>query len=92
MSEGPPYRVELTQAAQREFRRLPPGVGARLRAPILALGIEPRLPGATRLVGSSFWRLRVGELRLVYDIREDERRVLIIRVARRAESTYRRLR
>lgn len=59
---------------------------------MLALGIEPRLPGATRLVGSGFWRLRVGELRLVYDIREDERRVLIIRVARRAESTYRRLR
>ncbi len=59
---------------------------------MLALGIEPRLPGATRLVGSNFWRLRVGELRLVYDIREDERRVLIIRVVRRAESTYRRLR
>jgi mRNA interferase RelE/StbE len=59
---------------------------------MLALGIEPRLPGATRFVGSGFWRLRVGELRLVYDIREGEQRVLIIRVARRAESTYRRLR
>lgn len=84
-----PYRVDLSPAAARELRRLPPGDAARLRGPILALGLAPRPPGATRLVDSPWWRLRVGELRIVYAIDDAERLVIILRVARRNERTYR---
>jgi len=84
------YRVEISPAAQRELRRLPPGDAARLRGPILALAIEPRPPGVAKLAGTDFWRLRVGELRLAYLV-EDASRVVILRVARRSESTYRRI-
>jgi mRNA interferase RelE/StbE len=83
------YRVELAPAAERQLRRLPPGDAARLRGPILALGLEPRPPGATKLAGTDFWRLRVGPLRAVYAIDEAARVVVLLRVARRAESTYR---
>ena len=44
-----------------------------------------------KLAGSPFWRLRVGELRIVYAIREVDRLVIVLKVARRAESAYRRL-
>lgn len=37
------------------------------------------------------WRLRIGELRVVYAIHDAARIVVILRAARRAESTYRRL-
>jgi mRNA interferase RelE/StbE len=84
-----PYRVDIAPAAGRQLGRLPPGLAARLRAPILALGLEPRPPGATRLVGSDWWRLRVGDLRVVYAIEDEQRLVIILRVARRNESTYR---
>ena len=90
MSEGA-FRVELAPAAQRQLRRLPPGDAARLRAPILGLATTPRPPGAVKLAGSPFWRLRVGELRIVYAIREVDHLVIVLKVARRAESTYRRL-
>jgi mRNA interferase RelE/StbE len=86
------FRVELAPAAQRQIRRLPPGVAASLRAPILALSLEPRSPGATKLVGSEFWRLRVGDLRVVYAIDDERGLVVVLRVARRSESTYRRVR
>ena len=89
MSEGQ-RRVELAPAAQRQLRRLPPGDAARLRGPILALAIEPRPPGAVKLVGTEFWRLRVGDLRLIYAIDDASNLVLILKVARRSESTYRR--
>ena len=92
MSGDTGYRVHLAPGAQRDFRRLPPGAGARLRAPLLALAIEPRPAGPTRLVDSTFWRLRVGDLRLVYSIDDDRRLVIVLRLARRAESTYRRSR
>ena len=89
MSEGQ-RRVELAPAAQRQLRRLPPGDAARLRGPILALAVEPRPPGAVKLVGTDFWRQRVGDLRLVYVIDDDASLVVVLRVARRSESTYRR--
>jgi mRNA interferase RelE/StbE len=85
------YRVELAPAAQRELRRLPPGDAARLRGPILALAIAPRPPGAVKLTGTDFWRLRVGDLRIIYLIDDDDRLVIVLKVARRSESTYRRI-
>jgi mRNA interferase RelE/StbE len=83
-------RVVLAPAAQRQIRRLPPGDAARLRGPILSLRIEPRPPGAVKLAGTEFWRLRVGDLRVVYLIDRDGS-VVVLKAARRSESTYRRL-
>jgi mRNA interferase RelE/StbE len=82
-------RVVLAPAAQRQLRRLPPGDAARLRGPILALAIDPRPPGATKGTGTDLLRLRVGDLRLVYLVDADL--IVVLRVARRSESTYRRI-
>jgi len=86
---GERYRVDLASAAGRQLRRLPPGDAARLRGPILALALEPRPPGATRLVDSDWWRLRVGDLRVVHAIDDAQRLVIVLRVGRRNERTYR---
>jgi mRNA interferase RelE/StbE len=85
------FRVDLAPAAQRQLRRLPPGVGASLRGPILALGLDPRPLGAAKLAGSELWRLRFGDVRVIYAIDEKRRVVVVLRVARRSESTYRRV-
>jgi mRNA-degrading endonuclease RelE of RelBE toxin-antitoxin system len=51
--------------------------------------IDPRPPGVVKLAGTDFWRLRVGDLRIVYLIDEDANLVVVLKVARRSESTYR---
>ena len=89
MTEGR-HRVELAPAAQRQLRRLPPGDAARLRSPILALAIESRPSGAVKLVGTEFWRIRVGDLRIIYLVDDSAGLVVVVKVARRSESTYRR--
>ena len=89
MTEGR-HRVELAPGAQRQLRRLPPGDAARLRAPILALAIESRPSGAVKLVGTEFWRVRVGDLRIIYLVDDSAGLVVVVKVARRSESTYRR--
>ena len=91
MSEGSRRRVELAPAAQRQLRRLPPGDAARVRAPILALAIQPRPTGAVKLAGTDLWRLRLGDLRVVYLIDDSAGLVVVLKVARRSESTYRRV-
>jgi mRNA-degrading endonuclease RelE of RelBE toxin-antitoxin system len=44
------------------------------------------------LAGTPYLRLRVGDLRIVYHVDDERRLVVVLRVARRAESTYRRVR
>jgi mRNA-degrading endonuclease RelE of RelBE toxin-antitoxin system len=57
----------------------------------LELGREPRPPGAAKLAGTEFWRIRVADLRVIYLVAEAEGLVVVLKVARRSESTYRRV-
>ncbi len=54
----------------------------------MALTIDAHPSEAIKLAGTAFWRVRVGDLRLVYLVLDAET-VVVLRVARRAESTYR---
>jgi mRNA interferase RelE/StbE len=90
-AQGKLYRVELAPAAQRDLRPLPPEVQARLATPIQALAEDPRPAGVRKLRGEErTWRIRVGPYRVVYDIHDDRALVVILKVARRSETTYRR--
>ena len=53
------------------------------------LEFEARPFGAIPLTGSSFYRLRVGDWRILYEIDDERRLVSISRVIRRSEKTYR---
>lgn len=88
------YRVLLTPAAQPQLDRLRGVAAIALRGVILALVNEPRPVGASKLAGKgNLWRLRLrvdGEpWRVVYQLRERERLVIVTRIARRNEGTYR---
>ena len=89
MSEHDRFEVVLAPAATRQLGRLPPGDAARLRGPILSLGLQARPPGVAKIRGTDLWRLRVGSLRIVYLVDERSHRVVVLKVARRSESTYR---
>jgi mRNA interferase RelE/StbE len=56
---------------------------------MLALALDPRPPGVTKISETEFWRLRVGDLRIIYAVDDKRRLVVVLKVARRSESTYR---
>ena len=85
-----PYRVDLSPPPRANSASCRPATPHGFAGPILALAIEPRPPAATPLVDSDWWRLRIGDLRIVYAIDDANRLVIVLRVARRDESTYRR--
>ena len=66
-----------------------------LRGAILALADQPRPAGSRKLSGQELYRVRIRidgvAWRIIYQVRDEERVVLITRVARRDEGTYRRL-
>lgn len=49
-------------------------------------------PFLGRLTSTDLWRIRVGDLRVIYLVDEAEALVIVLRVARRSEGTYRRVR
>jgi mRNA interferase RelE/StbE len=83
------YAVRFTPAAERELHRLRADDAARLRRPIVSLALDPRPTGSVHIEGSPYLRLRVGDLRVVYLVVDAEHVVIVVRVARRSESTYR---
>ncbi len=88
-------RVELAPTAARQLRRLRAAEALALRGVILALGEESHPQGSGKLAGSDLWRVRVridgAPWRVVYQVREAAGVVVIARVARRDEATYRQL-
>jgi mRNA interferase RelE/StbE len=85
------YAVRFTPAAERDIHRLRADDAARLRRPVLSLALDPRPTDSARIAGSPYLRVRVGDLRVVYLVVDAEQVVIVVRVARRSESTYRRL-
>lgn len=88
---GRPYRVLILPMGQRQLRALPPSAGARVRNRVLDLALTPRQADAHKIVGHDLWRIRIGDLRVVFAIDDVARTVSTTKVARRSESTYRRL-
>ena len=84
------YRVEISPAAARDLKRLPPGILPRIEPVILGLADEPCPIGSRKIRGAErAYRARVGEYRVIYEIRENDKLVVVLRVTRRSESTYR---
>ena len=85
-----PYRVELSPAAQRQARRLTAGDARRVREALRGLVGDPRPAGSVKLAGfATVWRIRAGPFRVIYEIHADEERLMVLRIARRDERTYR---
>lgn len=78
------FAIRLAPAAVRELRKSDPAVRRRLQAAIELLADNPRPPAATQLVGGGGeWRVRTGDYRIIYDIRDDELLVLVLRAGHR---------
>jgi len=84
------YRLEFTPGANRQFRKLPKNLQARLTPHLDALTQNPRPSGIEKLKGEEGYRLRVGDYRVLYEVRDKALLVLVVRVGHRRE-VYRKL-
>jgi mRNA interferase RelE/StbE len=81
------YSVELKRSAARELGAVEPRAQRqRLVSRVRALAAEPRPPGAQKLAGGADrYRVRQGEFRIVYEIDDAARRVVVVKVGHRRE-------
>ena len=82
------YRVELVPAAVREYRQVPLNDKDAVKKAILGLEKAPRGWQVKKLQGRDYYRLRVGDWRVIFAISDPSKLVTVIAVERRTSTTY----
>lgn len=79
------HAVSILRRAQRELEELPRDVYQRIVPALRALANDPRPPGCQKLSGRQAWRIRVGNYRVIYEIDDSARTVLVVHVGHRRD-------
>lgn len=85
------YRIEIERRAYKALGRLPKRDRLQVATAIDALAEDPRPGGCVpvRAAPKGTYRIWVGDHRVVYVVLENEEVIIVARVARRSETTYR---
>jgi mRNA interferase RelE/StbE len=79
------YEVFILRRAQKELANLPKQNYARVRDLISTLANNPRPTGCKKLTGREGWRVRSGDYRVIYEIDESNKRLVILDVGHRKD-------
>jgi mRNA interferase RelE/StbE len=80
------YRVRIKESALKAIRKLDRGTRGRIWAAIEGLAEHPRPTGRVKLAGEdNLWRIRMGDYRIVYQVRDAELVVIVVRVGHRRD-------
>ena len=90
-ASGPHYTIKLERTVPKVLRRLPTDLRIRLARAIDDLAADPRPVDCKKLKGhDELYRIRVGQWRITYAIRDQQLLVLAVDVALRGDA-YRKL-
>ena len=83
------YRIEFSPSAESQFKKLPKEVQARLKHRIDSLAENPFPRGVKKLSAQEkFYRLRVGDFRIIYQVKGKALLILILNLGHR-KNVYR---
>lgn len=79
------YTVKIERGAQKDIAALSSTDRTRVLAAIQKLADNPRPDGCKKLSGSTSWRIRIGSIRVIYDIDDAELVVTVLSVGQRGD-------
>lgn len=79
------YSVSILPSAQRQLAKLPNAIAIRIEDKLLGLEKDPRPPGCKKLKGRNAWRIRIGDYRVIYEIRDNQLIITVIAIAHRRD-------
>ena len=80
------YAVIVDSRVQKDIEEFDKDVQRRIIRKLRSLGTDPRPDGSTKLAGEdNLYRVRVGDYRIIYQIRDKELVVLVVRAGHRRE-------
>lgn len=84
------YTLHFSSRSAKDLQSCPPHLKEALTKAIEGLGSNPRPPGSRKLSGllKESYRIRIGSYRVIYDVYDREKAVLITKIGPR-KSIYR---
>lgn len=82
------YNIELSRSAYKWLKAAPSGMPelAAIKTRIIELSEKPKPPGCEKLrLKEEYYRIRHGNYRVVYEIDEQEKKVVIVAIGHRRE-------
>lgn len=84
------FKVSIKRSVAKDLRHIPKKEVTRLLKRIESLAMEPRPPGVEKLSGQEKYRIRQGIYRIIYEIKDEELIVVIVKVGHRGDVYKRR--
>jgi len=79
------FEVIFKQSVAKDLRQIPNKDVTRILKRIEALSVDPRPPGVEKLSGQEKYRIRQGIYRILYEIRNNELIVMVIKIGHRRD-------
>ena len=79
------FEIIFKQSVAKDLRQIPKKDVTRILNRIKALSIEPRPPGVEKLSGQDKYRIRQGAYRILYEIRNNELIVVVVKIGHRRD-------
>ena len=79
------YRLLIKSSAAKELKAVPLKDRRRIVKKIQALASDPRPTGCEKLSGGEKYRIRQGNYRILYTVKDDVLIVIVIRLGHRRE-------
>ena len=76
------YEVEFSKTAEKQLYKLDKEIQLRVISTLERIRIRP-YPHIKRLVSSPYFRLRVGDYRVILDIKDDKLMIFVIELGHR---------
>jgi mRNA interferase RelE/StbE len=83
------YKLAFKKSISKDLRTISKKDVARILRWFDALAKDPRPQGSEKLSGQARYRVRQGVYRIVYEIRDDVRIIVVVKVAHRREGIHR---
>jgi len=79
------YQIKLDKRVEKELDKIPEKIFDKIKKVILALKDNPRPLGVKKLTNQEHWRIRVGEYRILYEIDDQDKVIVIFKIKHRKE-------
>jgi len=77
------FQIIWSESAAKELKKLDRTVSKRIFKKVSQLSENPYHFDVTKMVGDPYFRLRVGDYRVIFDTKNDMLRILILKVGHR---------
>ncbi len=78
------YRVFIERSADKDLATLDNKIEEKIVEMLESLKINPRPKGAKKLIGGTdAWRIRAGDIRILYEVDDTQKEVRIYRIKKR---------